>query len=182
MSSSTIDVTQLHKQQDNVETSGSKCNRCAYDIIWDKPTAEKLFGKNRPFESDNITPHTCDKDSQGNPIVRKGYAIRDGKAYCLNPVQVPQSNKGQQQLSVAPADVQPQIIELIKQIESLKILFGQAVAKQNQDIMDLKAIVQNYTEHNPFAATFSEMVDKMLKYLPDPELGPQTADTLASMD
>lgn len=172
-------VVKLHTEQDNKETEGNKCNRCAYDIIWDKPNAERIFGKNRPFEADNTTAHTCDKDDQDNVILRKGYGIRDGKAFSLISKS---SGAGQQQLSVSSTDVQPQIQELIRMLNRMTESFEKSVAKQNQDIAELRGIVTQYTTYNPFAGMFKDLTDRMLSYLPPSELGPKRADELESLD
>ena len=58
--STQVEIIEFRKIQENVQTPGPKCNRCFFDIIWDKPTSEQLFGigKNRPFEMTKGTGHT----------------------------------------------------------------------------------------------------------------------------
>lgn len=43
----------------NTVQKESRCNRCGWLIEWDRPKAEELFGKNKPFEPGTTRAHTC---------------------------------------------------------------------------------------------------------------------------
>lgn len=177
-------ILQKRQAQDNVETSGAKCNRCAYDVTWNPNTAPSDFGKNRPYERDLKDAHECPKDENGNVIVRKGYQIiqtPDGKSKAVCIIPKPQ----QQQLqvggtggSVATAQTDAMLMNISNQIGALVTKLNEMVKHNNEEIAIIKGIVETYVSHNPVSTQLAELIDVLVKNIPSSHLKPKTADEL----
>ena len=181
-----MSTTVVQKQaQDNIETPGAKCNRCFYDILWDKENAIKQFGKNRPYAPDHQTPHSCEMDSQNNVVTRPGYGLIDGKVKCL----IPPKPAGQQQIlqNMGPNGVdlfaiESLIKEQIGQLSQHYMAFHEEYKKivqtQSQEILTLKGIITSYIEHNPTEGVLKTLISELIRYLPEPALRPRSAAEL----
>jgi hypothetical protein len=184
-------VIQIHQLQDSVETKGPKCNTCAYDIVWDKPRAEQEFGSNKPYEADKILRHFCIKDDAGNPILRKGYEINTvtGKAVCVIPGAL---NAGQTKLGSGTTNntttmamnaesiqtITKQIDDIKQEVKTLTVQLNTFAANQTRILDSMVSVVTQFVEHNPMTEPIGTLVETLIKYLPEPELKPKTADEL----
>ena len=190
-----MSITVVQKQaQDNVETPGAKCNRCFYDIIWDKEGAIKQFGKNRPYQPDHQTPHSCETDNQNNIVTRPGYGLIDGKVKFLlskttssspNTSSLPAGQQTIKNLGPNGVDIysiEALIKEQIGQISQHYAAFMEEYKKiiqaQAQDIASIKAVVSEYITHNPTEGALKMIISEMIKYLPEPALAPKIASDL----
>lgn len=191
---SDVQIAEFRKLQENVQTPGPKCRNCFYDIIWDKDYAQKLFGKNRPFEMSKPTTHTCPRDEHDQYIMRHGYGLINEKVTWMGgPTQnppagqsqlstgsPPPSQQQQQQFATAigSSDISAQIAGLTNSINQLTDEYQKVAAKQNEDIIRLRTIVDEYIRHNPLESSFLELTRRMMSYLPEAELGPKRADEI----
>jgi len=185
-----MSITVVQKQaQDNIETPGAKCNRCFYDIIWDKENAIKQFGKNRPFQTDHQSPHSCEMDSQNNIVTRPGYGLIDGKVKFLLSNQAKPAAVGQQQIvkNMGPNGVdiysietliKEQISQLSQHYMAFMDEYKKIVQAQSQEIQTLKGIITEYIQHNPTEGALKMIISEFLKYMPEPALRPRTAAEL----
>jgi hypothetical protein len=201
---SNVEILEFRKIQESTQTPGPKCNRCFYDIIWDKPTSEQLYGpgKNRPFEMTKGTGHTCPIDQQNNYITRKGYTkdnvtnkvIWIGMTGSLPPPPPQQEQQMQFTQSAIPSsssadrtiklpaqpnsiiDIAAQMGGLTNSVKQLAAAYEAVAMRQNEEIAKLKTIVDEYIRHNPLESSFLELTKRMMSYLPEAELGPKTAD------
>ncbi len=179
-----VQIQEFRKIQEGVQTPGSKCRNCFYDIIWDKPTSEQKngIGKNWPFEMDKGFQHSCPKDEHDHYITRQGYTKDNntGKVIWIGSGSPPPQ---QQQLTTSSSnggttstDISAQIGGLTNSIKQLTTAYEQIAMKQNEEIAKLKTIVDEYIRHNPLESSFLELTKRMMSYLPEVELGPKTAD------
>jgi hypothetical protein len=183
-----MSTTVVQKQaQDNIETPGAKCNRCFYDILWDKENAIKQFGKNRPYAPDHQTPHSCEVDSQGLIVTRPGYGLIDGKVKCLRPPKPADQQQKQLVQSMGPNGVdlfaiESLIKEQISQLSQHYMAFHEEYKKivqtQSQEILTLKGIITSYIEHNPTEGVLKTLISELIRYLPEPALRPRSAAEL----
>ena len=193
-----VDVMEGRKKQDNVKTSGSKCNRCAYDIDWNMDKALELWGNRSPFERGfaNVR-HVCDTDNEDHYIVRSGYVIKEGKAVFVlegQTASTPSSSASGkntrlpspplQGVSQGPDiySIEAMVKEQISQLSSHYMAFmdeyKKIVQAQSQEIQTLKGIVTEYIQHNPTEGALKMIISEFLKYMPEPALKPRTADEL----
>ena len=188
-----MSITVVQKQaQDNIETPGAKCNRCFYDIIWDKENAIQKFGKNRPFQTDHQSPHTCEMDSQNNIVTRQGYGLIDGKVkFLLQSKQTASVSlpPGQQQMikNMGPngvdlyaieALIKEQIGQLSQHYMAFMDEYKKIVQAQSQEIQTLKGIITEYIQHNPTEGALKMIISELLKYMPERGLRPRSAAEL----
>jgi hypothetical protein len=184
-------IQEVREEQANRETSGPKCNRCAYDVTWNPQQAQKDFGKNRPYEAGLKDAHECPKDQSGYTLVRPGYQIIQtpegkSKAICLiaqsQQQTFPSSSSSSESPSYATSsllnEMQEQIQDLKSVIENLTMETSKLITKQNEDITILKTTVQNHIQFNPLAPMFDSLINKLIQYLPESEMKPKTADEL----
>jgi hypothetical protein len=183
-----MSITVVQKQaQDNVETPGAKCNRCFYDIIWDKENAIKAFGKNRPYQPDHQTPHSCEMDAQNNIVTRPGYGLIDGKVRFLlskTPSSLPPGQQTIRNLGPNGVDiysieamVKEQIGQISQHYLSFQEEYKKMVSEQSIRITEIKNMIYQYIEHNPTEGAMRMIISEMIKYLPEPVL---TKPTMAS--
>jgi hypothetical protein len=182
-----VTIQEFRNIQEGVQTPGPKCNRCYYDIIWAREYSEQLFGvgKNKPFEMEKPQIHICPKDDQGNIITRKGYTkdqttnkviwIGSGGAGANPQQQTFQPNKTpiSSSITVLTPDI---ITSFQEQIQGLGAAIQELYASQKR----IETVINNYMAYNPTEKSFNNLIDALLKYLPEPELKPITADRLAS--
>lgn len=184
--STQTEINEFRKLQENTQTPGPKCNRCFFDIIWDKPTSERLFGpgKNRPFEVNNSTGHTCPIDQQNNYMTRPGYTkdnvtakviwIGGGGGQTQLPYQPQQ--QPQQYGQAPPADISAQLGGLTNSIKQLAAAYEAVAMKQNDEINRLAIIIDEHIRHNPLESSYLELTKMIINKISKDDLGPRTAD------
>lgn len=185
MSTTQVEIQEFRKLQENTQTPGPKCNRCFYDIIWDKAYSESINGgRNKPFEMTKGTGHTCPIDQQNNYITRQGYTKDNitGKVIWIGGGSSSSSPAPQQQhfpaapTPIGSTDIAAQIGGLTNSVKQLAAAYESVAARQNEEIAKLKTIVDEYIRHNPLESSFLELTKRMLSYLPEAEMLPKTAD------
>ena len=194
MSTTQVEIQEFRKLQENTQTPGPKCNRCFYDIIWDKAYSESINGgRNKPFEMTKGAGHTCPIDQQNNYITRQGYTKDNitGKVIWIGsggpapqsssttPPQQQQQHYQQQFATMtgnSTSDIAAQIGGLTNSVKQLAAAYEQVAARQNEEIAKLRVLVDEYIRHNPLESSFLELTKRMLSYLPEAELGPKRAD------
>ena len=192
MSTIQVEIQEFRKLQENTQTPGPKCNRCFYDIIWDKAYSESINGgRNKPFEMTKGAGHTCPIDQQNNYITRQGYTkdMGSGKVIWIgggaNPTQtkLPPSpplqgiSQGPDIYSIESL-IKEQIGQLSQHYMAFQDEYKKIVQAQSQEILTLKGIITEYIAHNPTEGVLKTLVSELIRYMPEPALRPRSAAEL----
>lgn len=169
----------------------SMCNRCYTYVNWNNQLRQK-FGTTRPLNTEGSAIHECPKDGAGNVIVNfENKAIYDQAVgqTTVSPGN-PATSSSSSTTTGASTSSSPQItsndvltilgtvLQKLNDLSTEQASFTDAITRMEKIIETQKEIIDRYMQHDPVGSALNQVIQTMMKYLPEPELKPQTADKL----
>lgn len=161
----------------------SMCNRCYTNVNWNNDK-RKAMGTTRPLTLDGTAVHECPKDGADNII------INQENQRIWSEWEASQSSGGQQTLASSSSSsgggmtnsdvtiIMGTILQKMNDLTTQQAKYNEAIDRMEKIINTQKEIIDRYLQHDPVGSALNQVIQTMMKYLPEPELKPQTADKL----
>lgn len=160
----------------------SMCNRCYTNVNWNNDK-RKAMGTTRPLTLDGTAVHECPKDGAGNII------INQENQRIWSEWEASQSSGGQQTLASSSSSgggmtnsdvtiIMGTILQKMNDLTTQQAKYNEAIDRMEKIINTQKEIIDRYLQHDPVGGALNQVIETMMKYLPEPELKPKTANTL----